>query len=242
VRVGQLLLVVVCAGCGRVGFDALAGTSDAATDAETDAGADADAAVDATGTDAAVMTVTIGGAGSTATTSTYLVGYNRSNNYGRSTDLSIGSQEVGLVRFELAAVPPGSTVTSASLQVWVPDYGDHGMGLVELYPVLEAWTEGTGDGNAGAANWDERATGMTWTTPGCGPGSRDTTPIGTFTVGAPDAYFTVPLAVGPVQTWVNDPATNFGMAIVAARHFHAHSEEAATATRRPILSVTYAPP
>jgi len=162
----------------------------------------------------------------------------------------------GLVSFDLtAAIPPGSTVTSAVLRLFVTrtQIGDQS---IEIHRVTASWGEASSHagGNEGGgtpaaegdATWSHRLwPRIPWTNPG---GDFFPTSTATATVGAEGttAEWQGPGMVDDVQRWLSDPTTNFGWMLVSAdasvtisKRFGAHEGPRAT---RPQLAVTFTPP
>jgi hypothetical protein len=145
---------------------------------------------------------------------------------------------VGLIRFELSALPKTAVIEAATLRVRVCTATDCGSSeTLSLLPALEAWRED--------ATWLQREPGMPWAQPGCGtPGSCAAASLGNLPGAVAGTSLQAPLAVGPIAAWVADPATNLGFAIVrptqtgTALHLDA-SETAAADGEPPRLDVTY---
>jgi hypothetical protein len=123
-----------------------------------------------------------------------------------------------LLLFDLSGIAPGSTVSSATLDLSVSQIGNTG-GNFELFRVDTSWGEGNETGNqgsaasAGDATWNEAEFGSTsWSTPGgtfFAPLLDDVsiTSVGTSTFDS-TANFT-----SAVQAMVDDPTQNFGFLI-----------------------------
>jgi hypothetical protein len=154
---------------------------------------------------------------------------------------------VGLLRFDVSAIPPGATVQSASLELWTgTDALDQG--TVQWHRVLESWTEGSGDGSgpAGVANYSQRVQGTAWATTGAAsPGSSDATIVSELATHLNDTPYTFQLPASLVQAWVTSPASNFGMAAFVSQGVDSdtdfRSHEFSQADHRPELTVTYVP-
>jgi spore coat protein A len=158
-----------------------------------------------------------------------------------------------LVQFDLTAIPPGSTITSAVLRL-VVTRSQLGATHMELHRLTAGWGEGAvrapGQGGGGApaapgdATWSDRAFPMTpWTTPG-----GDFFPSASATATAGDeatlAEWQDPALVDDLRRWLADPATNFGWIVLSpdggvAKRFA--SREAAGSSR-PQLVVGFEPP
>src|SRR5262245_27905057 len=158
-------------------------------------------------------------------------------NHGTETNLEIdGSPDYSvLLKWDIASIPSGSTVTAASIVVNATDAG----GTYKIYEMKRDWTE-TG------ATWAQYASGLSWQTAGAsGANDRGTTSLGNF--GGASGVRTFALnatGVALVQRWVNTPATNFGVIVqdyALSDGFDFNSREIATATNRPKLVVTYTP-
>jgi hypothetical protein len=150
-----------------------------------------------------------------------------------------GQSLVGLLRFDLAGIPAGSTVSAVTLTVNVTN-PTSGAGYL-LFPVARAWS-------ASSATWTSASSGIAWAAGG-GRGATDRSSTAVATL-APTAVgkTTVTLnaaGVAAVQAWVNTPASNFGLAIDAVDDQDGlviDSSEASVAANRPRLVVTYTPP
>jgi hypothetical protein len=178
---------------------------------------------------------------------------NPNGNYGGDNEFYCGRHPganqiwVGLLRFDVSAIPPGATVQSASLELWTgTDPLDNG--TVQWHRVLESWTEGSGDatGPAGVANYSQRIQGTAWKTVGVGTPLSSDTPIefeGPSRAASTGFTFVLPPSL--VQAWVTQPASNFGMSCFVAPgidsdvDYKAH--ESSQIDHRPELTVTYVP-
>lgn len=168
-----------------------------------------------------------------------------------------GFRRRGLLWFDVAgAIPPGSTVTSASVRLRMSKT-EAGALQVALRTVLADWGEagsvapgeqgGGAPAEPGDATWNARFfPGDRWTALG-GDFSATTSAVTTVTgLGAYQWGSTAQL-VADVQAWVDDPDSNFGWAIltqelgtVATKRFD--TREHPTAANRPRLEITYTPP
>jgi hypothetical protein len=160
-----------------------------------------------------------------------------------------------LVRFDVAAaVPAGSTIVEARLRLNVSMANSDPV-TVRLHRVTQPWGEGAssslGGGGAGSqagdATWIHRFyDGVPWTTPG---GDFEPLAHGEAIVGQPgvSTWGSGPDMVADVQSWLDDPASNFGWILIGdetrpqtARRFD--SRENPEPLLRPALEVLYAPP
>ncbi len=169
------------------------------------------------------------------------------NNWGSHPDLhaDLVKPHVTLLRFDLAAIPAGSTVLEASLSLRTIDVFLT-VGKVQCYELLEDWQEGTGDNTPGLANWDLRLPSTSWTAAGAGPGSRDVDVLAEIAPYEADARFDATLPAAVVQRWVDTASQNFGVVLVAidsgAGEVKFASAEHPTASARPELTVTFSAP
>lgn len=165
-----------------------------------------------------------------------------------------GTFRRALLRFDLSSVPPGSTVVSASLRVYMSQTSS-GAHVCGLHRVLESWGEGASFafGGAGAppepndATWSYRSwPSVQWSAPG---GVFMPSPSATRSIGAIGSYTwaSTPALVADVQGWVDAPPSNHGWAIVGneavletAKRFE--SRESGDVSRHPTLVVTFTPP
>lgn len=162
----------------------------------------------------------------------------------------------GLIAFNVAgSVPAGSTITGASLRLNM-SRTKAPTEPVSLHVVQQDWGEGASDAasNEGAgapaqpndATWKHRFyPSIFWSALGgvFSPTASATTDV------AGVAFYTwsSPAMVADVQTWLDNPAGNFGWAVIGfesgrktAKRFDSH--ENATVGNRPQLTITYNPP
>jgi hypothetical protein len=169
----------------------------------------------------------------------------------------------GLMRFNLASIPPGSKIFSATLETEVVGQPDEPWSSANfgLHRLLRDWGEGDNFANiprnalaAGTneANWTQRFafTTETWGVPGGQPGTDyEPAPSATtwvYEAGNPYAFNSTPELVADVQAWLDDPGTNFGWMLIVqnettaftARRFGAREDPLNT----PKLTVTFQPP
>jgi hypothetical protein len=171
----------------------------------------------------------------------------------------VGSPRRTLIKFDLPTTLTAQfTVTSVSLRLSV-DQARPGAQTHTVYRMTRAWNEGNlqltdistvGQGapaQPGDATWNSAADGVTsWTTSGgdfavsaSGSGVSDIAGTNTFLSGAG--------MVSDVQSWIATPSVNRGWAILGnettvwdAKRFA--SSESATASLRPLLTITYTTP
>ncbi len=157
-------------------------------------------------------------------------------NYGGATELGVDSNHVALVRFDTSGL--SGTVSTVELHVWTGTTGGLERGELQVFELLEDWAEGTGNGQAGQASWNDRLQDTPWTAPGAGPGSRGTTVLASASPSADATEYVLALAPAQLQRWIDEPEKNFGLALVvtgaAARELALVSREGQTG-RAPFL-------
>jgi len=140
----------------------------------------------------------------------------------------------GVFQSEGGPIPDGSTIQSASLQLYKQSYDD----TIRLNPLLKPWVESE-------ATWLLSQTGVPWTTAGAAGAGSD---YGN----SADAVVSVPFNPGwvafdvtaRVQQWSSNSSTNFGWRLgstvspVNAKTLNS-SEYTTDATLRPKLTVVY---
>ena len=149
-----------------------------------------------------------------------------------------GNDLSSLLRWDVSAIPPGSTVQSA---VIVLNVTNASAGAYPLYGLTRTWAEAE-------ATWSQARVGDPWAAAGAtGAADRGATVLGLLSAGAtgPIQITLNPAGVAAVQSWVNSPAANFGLivadpAITDGADWSA--SEAAPATSRPALTINYIPP
>lgn len=164
----------------------------------------------------------------------------------------------GVLRFDLSAIPAGSTITGVELSLSCTRSASLGE-LVTLHRALASWGEGAsvslGQGGSGApaqagdATWVFRFFGATPTQPWTNVGgdfaslasaSREVGGEGRYT------FASTPGLVADAQGWLDAPASNFGWFVIGAEDVvqsakRFASRENPDALLRPELRVTYVP-
>ncbi len=165
-----------------------------------------------------------------------------------------------LMRFDLADIPAGATITAAELQVTVVDHLPGGIppgSTFELHRVLKDWGEGVqvnfnlgGPAVDGDATWvAPKHPGPAWTGPGAsGADDTDEKISSTVAINALGAYTfpSTPDMIADVQNWLANPALNFGWLMKSAsenvqqtaRRFGNREAASGAAT----LTITYSAP
>jgi uncharacterized repeat protein (TIGR01451 family) len=165
----------------------------------------------------------------------------------------------GAIKFDLSAVPAGSTITSATLTLHM-SLTKSGAENIVLHRALMNWGAGTSNaalaGRGGEGIGIQATTGdvtwfytifstQKWTTPG---GDFVATASASTSVSGVGSYqWTGAGLSADVQQWVNNPATDFGWILTgdeisrpSAKQFDSAAN--ATAANRPVLTVDFTPP
>ena len=173
---------------------------------------------------------------------------------GRAESQNSSFERRALLAFPIAGmIPEGSTITSVSLDLTLSKTRT-GTQTVGLHRLLEDWSEGPADptgqegGGTNAATgdvtWIHREFSETlWSTVGA---SFAASASATLPVGGVGGYLyaSTPDLVADVQTWLDDPSSNFGWVLVvdpaptgSAKRFN--SRENSSPTSRPMLTISY---
>lgn len=162
--------------------------------------------------------------------------------------LSTGSTAARpLLKFDLSAIPAGSTVTAATLSLYQETTGSVGSSpanpVYNMHRVTRAWLEGTGYGNAtgDGATWNKYDSVNLWTAAG---GDFDPVVAASTPAAATLGWKTWDVT-GLVGGWVNGSYANHGMlmdGVGAISTLGFASSDNGTAANRPKLVVTFLPP
>jgi hypothetical protein len=161
-------------------------------------------------------------------------------NYGNDTKMTVDGSpdEAGLFRWDVSAIPTGSTVTSVSIEFTVTSSSKE---TYEVYTLERAWNELS-------ATWQQYATGASWSGAGATGasdagsavlGSMSPTSKGTYRINLNAA------GIAAVQAWVSDPSHNYGIIIKDynnSKAFEIATSETKTASQRPKLMINYTAP
>jgi len=157
----------------------------------------------------------------------------------------------GVLAFNVAgSIPPGSTITSVSLSMNMSRTLLNTARTIELHKLLADWGEGTSDasGQEGQgiaattndATWRHRFYNtIFWTTPG---GDFSGTVSASQSVGAIGLYvWSSTQMVADVQSWLDNPATNFGWLVLGNEAINDTTKRFDTgeSTIPPVLTVEY---
>ena len=202
------------------------------------------ATISATSWEHTLATVTFqeGANGYTGTQDTYLEMLSGTTNNGNKTSMVAGraltqAESQILIRFDNiigtgpGQIPPGSIITSVSLNLYATSVGGWGSDYtLEIYRVTTGWTE--------ASTWSSLGSGI--------DSEKSSTADGSVTSrGTANAYkgFTDGGLIDTVQAWADGTATNNGWMITSAYNSSNNTfNSSEAASNRPVLSVTYITP
>ena len=167
-----------------------------------------------------------------------------------------GGSRRGLVAFDLSAIPANATVTDVSLSLFLSrPRSDATAETIDLFKVVQDWGEGNSNAGspggggapaqAGDATWLNNFFNTSlWTTPG---GDTASSVSASTAVSANNRPYTWSGSgmVADVQSWVANPASNFGWMLAgneasqqSAQRFHTGENT----NNKPQLTVTYTLP
>jgi hypothetical protein len=173
-------------------------------------------------------------------TDTKIAAKKPTTNYGTATKMTMDGSpdEAGLFRWNVSAIPTGSTVTSVSIEFNVTASSKDSY---EVYALERAWDEIS-------ATWQRYATGSNWSGAGATAssdaqaavlGQLSATSKGIYRINLNDA------GVAAVQQWINDPNQNYGIIIKdynVSKAVEISTSEAKTASQRPKLVINFKEP
>lgn len=182
-------------------------------------------------------------------TDVYIDGINILSNTGQLPDLRVNNdgRQKSLLRFDLTSIPQGAEVISATLEVyvWRKEISTGGNTDVGIYRILRPWDEN-------AVTYYKATTTENWQVAGCN-GSADRESVHTASTRFDGENVTKAWRNDTlrdlVQSWVSDPAHNFGVVLIGeneltAQRWWVRSSQYTGSTqadkaKRPKLTVTY---
>jgi hypothetical protein len=173
-------------------------------------------------------------------TDTKITSGKQTTNYGTATTFDIdGDTDIAaLLRWDVSAIPTGSIVVSAAIDLYVTNTSKQNY---EAYALNKAWDELS-------ATWQRYITGSNWQSPGAnGSTDKNSTVLGQLNATSSGIQRIQLNAAGiaAVQAWINDPNSNFGLILqdyTASDGVDFYSSETSTASRRPKLVINYSAP
>ena len=142
-----------------------------------------------------------------------------------------------LVRFDLAALPAGAEIITASLELKSYNSQSSIAVPVEVYPVLRSWEEDT-------ATWNRPKLEQEWVGPGCTgvDTDRSSEPCGITTLTESSRWYSFDVT-SAARTWAASPSENHGVVLLpgpgANWHIFHSSEWWREPSERPRLLVHY---
>lgn len=166
---------------------------------------------------------------------------NQTTNYGTNSKLELDGKPdfTSLLKWDVSAIPVGSTVIGATITVNVVNTSLH---TFPIYELSRDWVETQ-------ATYLQSATNVAWSTVGAaGVSDREPTVLGTITAPKLESVTLSLNAAGiaVVQKWVSNPASNYGLTIqnyddISTDDLDFSSREDSTSSRRPKLTIEYWP-
>lgn len=162
-----------------------------------------------TATSIPTPTVLPGGLVFAPTADTYISEWYTSTNYCRNPRLVVRQGDVlaSLLYFDLSAIPPGTTINSATLNMFCTERTNTGEMNALAYKVRHPWTDCE-------VSWLQASASRAWTVAGCnGLGTdRDQVTSGGYYMNSTNAWYSMNITQA-VRDWVADPASNHGLVL-----------------------------
>lgn len=142
-----------------------------------------------------------------------------------------------LIRWDLSSIPPGSTIVSVAITLYV---AEESLASFELYELKRPWIEAE-------ATFQRATIVQPWEIAGAsGATDRGSTVLGAVSAPAlgPRTIELNAAGLAVVQSWIADPAKNFGFVIqdyddASTDDLDFYSRESRTILQRPRLTITY---
>ncbi|MBM4428909.1 MAG: DNRLRE domain-containing protein, partial [Chloroflexi bacterium] len=146
-------------------------------------------------------------------------------------------QYAGIIRFNLSAIPAGSEIVQASLQLYATGWSGADL-TIEAYAILRHVS-------ICQANWNRAASGNPWASPGCNNTLTDrrSTLESSLTTSGINRWYSLDVQ-NVAQDWVDGTLTNNGLLLrgassISTASFYFASAQYGTTSLRPKLTVTY---
>jgi hypothetical protein len=182
------------------------------------------------------------------------------NNFGAVNPLPLGVSTFGtsrnrmLLKFDVSGIPANATITSATVRVTVV-MDPNPAANFSLHRVLKDWTEGNKTGTtsfgaaatSGEATWNSRMHLIAPWAAGGGLSGTDfaATASATTNLSAGTKDFTSAELISDVQSWLENPGTNYGWILIATGEPNNTGKQIASredSINRPVLVVGYSTP
>jgi hypothetical protein len=146
---------------------------------------------------------------------TYVDSANAGSNFGSAGTVVVSFTAAGLMQFDLSSIPTAAAIKRATLVLYLSKVT--AAGNVVVSPVTSAWAEGTAT---------------------FGTGPTVGSPAGSFSASRAALFVSVDVT-SLVQTWVNTPASNFGVALTSSSgaSIALDSKESTTTSHAAFLSI-----
>jgi hypothetical protein len=173
------------------------------------------------------------------TSDTKIAGRSANTNYGTAQTFDVdGDPDVAaLLRWDIAAIPTGSIVVSAAIELNVTNSTKQNY---EIYALQRAWDELS-------ATWQRAAVGSNWGTAGAmSSADRDGAALGQLgpvSTGTQRIQLNA-AGIAAVQAWIEDPSANFGIIVqdyTTTDGVDFRASETSNAAQRPKLIINYEP-
>jgi hypothetical protein len=169
------------------------------------------------------------------------------DNYGACNAIYINRNPLqrGLIQFDLTGIPSNATITSATFRM-TKFGGNNTSHDLSVHRITNSWSEGVGgcgEDNTANSSWNNRMTGVPWTTPG---GDFVATPAATTSVGGNGQYDWNITSLA--QNWLDGTFNNHGVILGFSIESGSdqkkdfRSREHGIESERPLLIVTYTLP
>jgi hypothetical protein len=176
------------------------------------------------------------------TTDTYISAFTPSGNFATQANLVVKNDSVyeGLLRFDLASIPPGSTINQATLRLYAYNRDKNAAMDVQVYRLLRAWVDVQ-------ATWNQATALDSWAAPGANDTATDRTaePVAMQNVAAINTWYDFDVT-NLVRAWYADPQANKGLILRGFGQlslvYHFASANHPTISVRPQLVVDYTAP
>ena len=169
----------------------------------------------------------------------YLLSVFPTINNGSATFISIDNnlETVGVIKFDLSAIPSNATITSAKIFLTCST-GTTGV-TTQLHRLLRDWTEN-------GVNWNTTDGSIAWGTAGAKStvSDYDSTLLGTLTWTSVNDTIEADITALVVEDWINGTNPNYGFRLspVSSVTTNYHSKEVTTQAFKPFMEIHYTYP